>query len=124
MARCNANALDRDAEEIRRWALILRGMAIMAPYHHPNTNNPGAMLAKNDFSELRLAKFLSARGAQFRDQYLLICRFLAVKGEAIDWRVLAKLVLAEGRNEKWAEEQRMAIARAYFRTKNSKEKAA
>jgi len=120
MATCHPGVLEHGEDEIRRWALIVRGMALMAPHHHDAGSKPGRVLASEGFSELRLAKLLNARGTQFREQFLRACRFLAAKGAAVDWRVLARLALAEGRDETRAEKHRMDIARSYFRTLRAK----
>lgn len=120
MAKCHPDALDRGEDEIRRWGLIVRGMALMVPHHHDGSREPGRVLASAGFSDLRLAKLLNARGAQFREQLLRACRFLAAKGEAVDWRVFARLILAEGRDETRAERYRMDIARHYYRALRAK----
>jgi len=104
----------KDAE--RRWALIIQGMALMVPHHRGFDAGVGHALAAIRFSELRLAKLLNARKAQFRAQITHLARHLAARGQPIDWRRLGELILCESRNEKRAEEIRMTIARDYFAT--------
>lgn len=97
-----------------RWALIIKGMALMVPHHFNSGADPGRVLSRAGFTELRLGKLLNARDGQFRDQFLRMCRYLAAKGEPVDWVRLAGLVLAEGRDETRAERERMAIARGFY----------
>jgi len=103
-----------DAE--RRWALIIQGMALMVPHHMASDPSIGRALSAIRLTELRLAKLLNARGAQFRAQIPRLARYLAAKGQPVDWRPLGELILTENRNETWAENVRMTIARDYFAT--------
>jgi len=101
-----------DAE--RRWALIIHGMALMAPIHMASDPSIGRALSAIRLTELRLAKLLNARSIQFRAQVSRLARHLAAKGQPIDWRPLGQLILTESRDEGKAENIRMTIARDYF----------
>lgn len=111
MARYVPGASD---DMVCRWALILQGMALMAPHHRAGDPSIGRALRNADFKEARLARFLNARGRQFRAAVPRLARQLAAKGQPIDWRTLGVLILTEGRNERRAEQIRMAIARDYY----------
>ena len=51
-----------------------------------------------------------------------LARQLKAKDQALDWRELADLILAEGRNEARAEQARERIARAYYRAEAAAQK--
>lgn len=102
------------AEAERRWALILYGMALMAPHHHDAACPVGRALFKADYSEARLGRLLDASGAQFRALVPRLCRQLAHKAQPLDWRELGRLILAAERDEARAEDIRLRIARAYY----------
>lgn len=112
----------RDDDAERRWALILHGMALMAPNHHDPAIPVGRALFAADYSEQRLGRLLAARGAQFRALLPRLCRQLAHKAQSLDWRELGRLVLWEGRDDEKAEKIRVGIARAYYRAETVAEK--
>lgn len=112
----------RGADNERRWALILHGMALMAPHHHEATP-VGRALFLAGYSEARLGRLLDGRGAQFRALVPRLCRQLAHKAQPLDWRELGRLILAEGRDEDRAEAIRLGIARAYYSAEGAAEKA-
>ena len=74
----------------RRWALILHGMALMAPNHHDPAVPVGRALFKAGYSEQRLGRLLDARGPQFRTLLPRLCRQLAHKAQPLDWRELGR----------------------------------
>jgi CRISPR type I-E-associated protein CasB/Cse2 len=126
VARHAADRLEYGADELRRWALVLHGMALTAPRLHRSTLPVGRALfglgREPLYAETRLARLLSARGPAFRAQVPRLARQLKAKDQALDWRELADLILAEGRDEARAEQARERIARAYYRTEAAAQK--
>lgn len=108
----------RRLEAERHWATILASMALMVGLHQIG-RKPGEALAQAGFSELRLTRFLRARGEGLEDALLGIARFLASKGESVDWAPLAELIRYQDQTH--GELIRRAIARDYYATlsKNS-----
>ncbi len=102
-------------EPLRRWALVVHGMALLAPDLTTPTRL-GSALAEAGFSEPRLARLLNARGGQFRSLVPRLCRQLGAKGIPANWYELAPLILAEGRREDIAQVRRREIARHYYAT--------
>lgn len=112
--------LDGDrADELRRFALIAHGMALMTPDLHRSPERVGASLfgpqERALVSEQRLARLLTARGAAFASQVPRIARHLRSKSQALDWEEFARLILAESRDEPRAERCRERIAAEYYR---------
>jgi CRISPR type I-E-associated protein CasB/Cse2 len=114
-----------DQENERAWAIILHGMAQLAPAaHHPAT--VGDVLARTDYSEARFIRLLRAEGAEeVAYQTRLVCRWLSTKAEKINWIEFAHFLLSRitRPESEEAEKQSHTLARAYFRTlsqKNSK----
>jgi CRISPR type I-E-associated protein CasB/Cse2 len=126
LARHASEGLEYGADELRRWALVLHGMALMAPEHHRSAVPVGRALfgpgREPLYTESRLARLLSARGPAFRAQVPRLARQLKGKDQALDWCELADLILAEGRDEARAEQARERIARAYYRTEAAAQK--
>jgi CRISPR type I-E-associated protein CasB/Cse2 len=112
------------AEEEERWALLIHAMALMAPLVHRRAQppgfetSPGAVLAEEDYSELRLERLLRSRGPALVQEVAALAQFLHQRGRAIDWVRFAPLILAAPESEK-AEEARRAVARAYYRRQTS-----
>lgn len=92
-------------EDERAWALVVKGMAIMAPNVHAPGQNPGqvyASLARSGSFEVRTARLVSAEDDAFESFFLRACRTLAAKGAAVDWRQMARLAVyqdAEARRQ-------------------------
>ena len=101
----------RDQSE-RRWGALLCGMAHTVGLHQPGARL-GRALAEAGYSELRLVRLLQSRGAGLLDTVRLTARFLAAKGQAVDWSELARLVLSDGQQH--AESVRRGVSRDYFR---------
>lgn len=126
LARHVPEALRRGEDAPARWALVLHGMALMAPDHHrarrlkSGGREPlGLALRGPDpehpvYAESRLARLLSARGAMFRALVPRLCRQMKAADRPLDWVELARLVLAEGRDETRAERCRERIAARYY----------
>ncbi len=105
------NESARDAWE-RRWALVLSGMARLP---HEKGRRPGRTLAEAGFSPLRLRRLLRASGPSLADVFQNMVRFLAAKGEALDWTVAADLVFFDPRiHPERAERVRRRVARDFF----------
>lgn len=111
--------LRRGEEAESRWAMLLHGMALMAPLHHQMGRQPGRVMAEADFPEARLEQFLRARGPQAWPTFRRLCQFLASRAAPLDWIDFSAFVLAE--QEDWAEEQRRRIARAYYAAAHHKD---
>lgn len=99
---------------LRRWALICKGMALMAPHHFSAETTVGHALSAAGYHESRLARLLNARGAQFPPLVIRLCRQLGAKAQPLDWRSLGRLILLEGYDDEKAEDIRLAIARHYY----------
>lgn len=98
-------------ESERRWAAVLSGMAVMQDLLQTG-RRPGHALAEAGFSEQRLVRLLRARRETLEDALQGVARFLASKGEAVDWGPLAQLILQQ--DEERGESIRRAIARDYY----------
>jgi CRISPR system Cascade subunit CasB len=98
-------------ESERSWAAVLSGMAVMQGLLQVG-RRPGHALAEAGFSEQRLARLLRARREGLEDMLRGVARFLASKGQAVDWAPLAQLILHQ--DEERGEVIRRAIARDYY----------
>ena len=99
-------------EEERRWAVILRAIATLAPLHTPG-RRLGAALAEGELSEVRFVRLLRARGEILRRETRTVASLLASKAVRVDLAGLAGLVLSEGGDRE--EDARRRIARDYYR---------
>ena len=114
-----------------KWALILHGIALMTPRNggdgnprtaHDGSNPVGRALfrgveARGErafYSETRLNRLLTSRGAMLRILLARMFRMLASPGVTFNWRELAQFILNEGYNEEAAEQARHRIAREYY----------
>lgn len=102
----------RDVAE-RRWAALLCGMATTAGLNRAG-RSAGEALAAAGLSEQRFDRLLRATGVRLHDELRTAARFVASRGEELDWTDLARLVLTEGTDA--AESARRALARRYYRT--------
>ena len=98
-------------ESERRWAVVLSGMAVMQGLLQTG-RKPGHALAEAGFSEQRLVRLLRARRETLEDALHGVARFLASKGETVDWGPLAQLILHQ--DGEYGERVRRAIARDYY----------
>lgn len=93
------DGLRATAEQERRWALVCKAMAFMAPRAHDAAMRPGAALAETGFSSedrpIRINRLLRAEGEAFEDLFLAACRFLASRAQPVDWRSFARLVVMQ-----------------------------
>lgn len=102
---------ETQTEDERRWAIILRAIAALAPLHTPGRRF-GAALAEGQLSEIRFVRLLRARGEMLRRETRTVASFLASKAVRVDLAGLASLVLSEG--AEWEEDVRRCIARDYY----------
>ena len=114
-----------------KWALILHGIALMTPTSsghgvarkaHDGTMPVGKSLFLGGetqrnaafYSEARLNRLLTARGAMLRVLLSRMFRMLANAGVPFDWREMATFILNDGYDEVAAERARHRIARSYY----------
>lgn len=101
-----------DAE--KRWATIMIAMAHLSGLHAPGMPL-GSALARAGFSELRFVRLLQARGDVLPRLAIESSRFLAAKGQPVDQKGLALLVLSDGWIDPSSTERvRRSIARDYY----------
>ncbi|WP_211102968.1 type I-E CRISPR-associated protein Cse2/CasB [Azospirillum sp. B21] len=98
------------------WALVLHGMALMAPEPHRQGRRAGEALAEAGFSEIRLTQLLRADADGFPDHFATACRFLRAKGEDVDWTEFGQLALKRLGLSPGYEAAADRIARDYVRT--------
>ena len=113
-----------DMEGIRKWGLIMHGIAVMS--HTENrAHNPNWRVGRVLFeviggsSDNRLATLLAARGTILHQNLARLFRRLSVATRAFDWYEMAWFILNEGCYEERADEARIKIARAYYRAEYS-----
>lgn len=98
-----------------RWATVVHALAIaVRPGSPASTRDAGEALAAAGYTESRMARLLATRGPAFRDQIVLLSRFLHAHDEPCSWLDLGELVLVEGRRERRAEQLRLRLARGYY----------
>lgn len=104
-----------------RWAMALNAMAILADLYREG-HRLGVALAAAGYSEQRLQRLLGCPDDRLAVEIQTAARYLAAKGEAVDYYELTALALTQ--DPKKAEDVRRGIARDYFRTlaKQSKDK--
>ena len=114
----------------RKWGLVLHGIALMTPTggsgagrtaHDPRRPVGTALFlggestrATGFYSEARLQRLLTARGAVLHALLARMFRMVAADGGALDWREMAWFILNEGFSAERAEHARRRIARAYY----------
>lgn len=112
----------------RKWALIVHGIALMTPTtgvssaHDPDRSVGAALYLGGNlgrttafYSETRLNRLLTARGAMLPTLLIRMFRMLASAGVSFDWREMARFILNDGYNESKTEQARRRIARSYYR---------
>ncbi|KJB91501.1 CRISPR-associated protein Cse2 [Skermanella aerolata KACC 11604] len=111
----------------KAWAIVVAGMATMAPGAHARHAAPGAVLAASGYAESRFVRLLRAEGDTLGAEVRTVCLWFRNKGRAIDWLEFGRFVLARSgarfpeRLDPDDEAHRMA--RRYFRelTRTAKE---
>lgn len=114
-----------------KWALILHGIALMtstgdgnARTAHDGHNPVGRALYLGGesqrtsalYSETRLNRLLTARGAMLRTLLARMFRMLAAANVSFNWWEMAMFILHDGYDKQAAEQARRRIARAYYDT--------
>lgn len=77
----------------RAWAVLLCGMARLAPEPHAAGARIGRVLAETGYSEPRFVRLLRAEEGGLADEAGLACRWLQAKGRAIDWVDFGRFLL-------------------------------
>lgn len=102
------------AHDLIRWAAVAQCMALTG-VGATKTESDGTVLARAELSESRFSRLLASRGDGFRDQLLLVARYLHSKDASLSWSELGELTLTEEVNEVQADGLRLRIARDYYR---------
>ncbi len=114
LAELAGGAAGRGSE--RGWALVMAGMARMAPQAHQGGHDfaPGRVLALAGFPETRLLRLLRAEphSPTFDRAVRAAVGWLAAGARPVDWTRLAALLLT--REPGRAEDIRRRIARDYY----------
>ncbi len=113
--------------DLRKWGLIVQGIAIMAHgaglAHNPK-RKVGRVLYEGGgkrtpfYSEDRLATLLSAEGSTLYTLLARLFRMLASERCSFNWREMAWFILNEGCDEERTNNARVAIATAYYRAEH------
>lgn len=102
--------------QVADWAAILSGIALMGRNAHQSGRRFGAVLAETRYSEGRLERLLATEDpAVRRVLFARAVRFLAAKGEAIDWLGAASWLLSSDESRETAARR---IARDYYATQS------
>lgn len=104
------------------WALLAWGLAFCGRQAHRKDRPFGRALAESGFAEARLERLLAGSdGAVGLSLAESSVRFLAAKGDAFDWALLAQLLLT--RDDRARERLHRRIATDYYRhlPRNDKE---
>jgi CRISPR type I-E-associated protein CasB/Cse2 len=112
MAGVQVDGMPRDD---RRWAIVVKAMAMMAP-NAQSKLSAGAALASSGFSsssDLRITRLLKAEGAAFDDYALSAVRYLASKAVGASWWSLADFLY-------WPDQKRKQQLAKDFYLQNSK----
>ena len=99
------------------WQALLAGLALMGTQPHRPDRPVGQALAEHHYSEARLERLLAAQDDVLYTLTLRVARFLAARGESVNWLDLAQLLLAQDREKR--EVVRLKIAGDYYRYQNN-----
>ena len=127
--------LSGSPEVERKWALVLHGIALMTKTAgddaagrsaHVRGMPIGRALFAGDnperttpfYSETRLNRLLTARGAMLRTLLARMFRMMAAANQGFDWYQMAQLILSDGYDEERADRIRRNIARDYYWAEN------
>lgn len=106
---------------IGAWQALLAGLAVMGTQPHHPKRPVGQALAEHRYSEARLERLLAAQDDVLYTLTLRLARFLAAKGESVNWLDLARLLLTTPNTEAH-EKACFQIAGDYYRhQKNEKD---
>lgn len=103
--------------QIGAWQVLLAGLAVMGISAHRSDRSVGQALAEHRYSEARLERLLATQDDVLYTLTLRVARFLAAKGESVNWLDLAQLLLAQDREKR--EAVRLKIAGDYYRYQNN-----
>jgi hypothetical protein len=78
----------------KAWAIVIAGMATMAPGAHAKDASPGMVLAATGYAEPRFVRLLRAEGDELAAEMRTVCLWFRNKGRAIDWLDFGRFVLA------------------------------
>jgi CRISPR system Cascade subunit CasB len=102
--------------QVDDWAVILSGIALMGRNAHQPGRRFGTVLAETRYSESRLERLLGTEDADIRRVlFARAMRFLAAKGEPIDWTGAADWLLSTDEKREVAARR---IARDYYTTQS------
>lgn len=113
---CFQHLPDGWQRQVGAWQVILAGLALMGTQPHRPDRPLGQALAEQRYSEARLERLLAAQDEVLHTLTLRVARFLAAKGESVNWLDLANLLLAQDRDKH--EAVRLKIAGDYYRHQN------
>ena len=133
------NLADQGPQDDHRWALIVKGIAIMTPKNNTRSNNttahtpyrsigralclgPGSFRHTPLYNDIRLHQLLAAGDNVLEELLISLFRQLASSGTTFDWKEMAHLVLEEGRNHRSARENRARIIQDYYAAGNPNRK--
>lgn len=115
MAEHAPELIDHD-RALSALAAAIRCMAIMHPFHQPQTGQRslGLAMAKSSITEQRLLRLLETARSKLPDELRRLAQLMASKGEPgrFDWTQGARLVWTAGTDE--GERLRREIARDYY----------
>ena len=105
-----------------KWALIMRGIALMSPLAHDGRTPVGVALFEGGdagrssafYSELRLNRLLKARSSLLVTLVTQMFRMMNAANQPFDWREMAAFILSEDVDEDQSEASRRNIARSYY----------
>jgi CRISPR system Cascade subunit CasB len=97
--------------QTQAWMLVTWGLALGVA--HQRGRPLGRVLAESRYAEARLERLLAAPADVLPELFASLMRFLAAKGEAIDWLDAARLLLTQDADKREAVHRR--IASDYFR---------
>lgn len=104
-----------------KWALVLHGMALMAPNIDSETPVGRALFYGGDnqrnqafYSDLRFKRLLNSQGVMLRSLLSEVFRMMSASGQSFDWYEMASFILNE--DEESLEAARLQMARDYYAT--------
>jgi len=101
------------------WGTVVAGLALMHPHPHRPDRPAGRALAESGYPEARLERLLEAEGDVLHTLLLRAVRFLAAKGESVNWTDFARLLMSIDPAKR--EAASLQIARSYYRNLKEKE---
>ncbi|HRX71533.1 MAG: type I-E CRISPR-associated protein Cse2/CasB [Candidatus Competibacteraceae bacterium] len=114
---CFQHLPDGWQRQMSAWQAALAGLALMGTSAHNPKRPLGQALAEQRYSEARLERLLAAQDDVLYTLTLRVARFLAAKGESVNWLDLSQLLLAQDREK--CEAVRLRIAGDYYRYYNN-----